>query len=174
MVAALACDLTRVTSFIMAPSRSDIYMTWLNNPAGQPMDKSHHNYSHDDPGDPDNAPNDSGQALITIDQWYAQQISNIITDMKAIQEGEGTMFDNTVLVWVNELGLGWQHTHTNVPFMTAGNAGGYIKTGQALDIPASTSHNNLLLSLCHAMGLTDLTSFGNPKYCTGPLPGFAA
>jgi hypothetical protein len=172
MVASLACDLTRVTSFIMAPSRSDIYMTWLNNPSGQPMSKSHHNYSHDDPGDAENAPNDSGQALITIDQWYAQMISNIVTDMKGITEGEGTAFDNTVLLWVNELGLGWQHTHNNVPFCTLGNAGGAIQTGQALNITAGTSHNDLLLSICHAMGLTDLSSFGNPTYCSGTLPGF--
>ncbi len=33
MVAALACDLTRVTSFIMAPSRSDIFLNWLGIPA---------------------------------------------------------------------------------------------------------------------------------------------
>jgi hypothetical protein len=33
------------------------------------------------------------------------------------------------------------------------------------------AHNNLLLSVCHAMGLSDVTTFGVPELCTGPLPG---
>ena len=160
MVSALACDLTRVTSFIMAPSRSDIFLNWLNLPG--PV-TSHHGYSH-----MDNAyAATSGQALVKINQWYASQIANIITDMKAVREGAGTMWDNTVLLWTNELGLGSGHTHTNIPFMLAGSAGGYIRTGQTLTIPAGTPHNSLLISLCNAMGLPDAT-FGNPKHSTRP------
>ena len=167
MVAALACDLTRVTSFIMAPSRSDIFLNWLNLP-GTPT--SHHAYSHLD----NTYASASGQALVKINQWYAGQIANIITDMKAVPEGAGTMWDNTVLLWTNELGIGLSHSHTNIPFMLAGSAGGYIKTGQTLNIPVGTPHNSLLISLCNAMGLPD-TTFGNPKHSTkGPLPGLKA
>ena len=167
MVTALACDLTRVTSFIMAPSRSDIFLNWLSLP-GTPT--SHHAYSHLD----NSSTSASGQALVKINQWYAGQIANIISDMKAVPEGTGTMWDNTVLLWCNELGIGLTHSHTNIPFMLAGSAGGYIKTGQTLTIPPGTPHNSLLISLCNAMGLPD-TTFGNPKHSTkGPLPGLKA
>jgi Protein of unknown function (DUF1552) len=170
LVAALACDLTRVSTFIMAPSRSDIFMKWLNI-AGAAT--SHHAYSHQD----SSYTSTSGKALIQINQWYAQQIANIIADMKATPEGTGptkSMWDNTVLLWCNELGDGTSHSHTNVPVLLAGSAGGYIKTGQQLNVPGGTPYNSLLISLCNAMGLPD-TTFGNPKHCSkGPLPGLKA
>lgn len=167
MVAALACDLTRVTSFIMAPSRSDIFLKWLNLPGPS---TSHHAYSHMD-NSYDSA---SGKALVAINQWYAGQIANIITDMKAVREGTGSLWDNSLLCWTNEVGIGIKHTHTNIPYLLAGSAGGIIKTGQTLNIPPKTPHNSLLISLCNAMGLPD-TTFGNPKYCVkGPLPGLLA
>ena len=35
-------------------------------------------------------------------------------------------------------------------------------------------HNNLLVSVCNAMGFADVKSFGIPGVCTGPLAGLAA
>jgi hypothetical protein len=173
MVAALKCDLTRVATFIMAPSRSDIFLNWLNIPtlAGEPpgTTHSHHDYSHMD----NSYTSGSGKSLIQINQWYAQQIASVVADLKAAPEGAGTMFDNTAILWCNELGEGVGHTHTNVPFLTIGNANGAIKTGQSITMPAGTPHNSLLISLLNVMGIPD-TTFGNPKHCTkGPIPGFA-
>jgi len=161
LVSALACDLTRVGTLLLAPSRSDIFMSWL----GADMKKSHHDYSHD----PDSAA-DAQAALIKINQWYATQIAALITSLKAVKEGNGTMFDNTTILWANELGVGNNHSHLKLPMMLAGNAQGYFKTGQAITMPDGTPHNRLLLSLCHGMGLTDVVTFGNPKFCTdGPI-----
>jgi hypothetical protein len=161
LVAAMACDMARVGTIMMAPSRSDIFLTWVPGAGGE----SHHDLSHE----PDsNAA--AAQKLILIDQWYAKQVSQVITALKAVPENGGTMFDNTALLWCNELGIGNNHSHTNIPVMLAGSAGGYFKTGQAVTMPAGTPQNRLLLSLCHAMGLTDVTTFGNPKFCTaGPI-----
>jgi len=177
MVAALACDLTRVASFIMAPSRSDIFLRWL----GAVGNESHHNYSHQD----NSYTSASGKALIQINQWYAGQIANIVADMKAFKEGAGSMFDNTVILWCNELGEGGGHTHTNIPFLTIGNAGGAIKTGQSITMPQGTPHNSLMISLINAMGIADASGWGlaipttqDPKgtrfNAKGPIPGFAA
>ena len=75
-------------------------------------------------------------------------------------------------MWCNELGLGWSHTHDHIPFMLAGSAGGYFKTGQLVTAAANgTAQNDLFISIAQAMGLADVTTFGNPKYCKGPLPG---
>jgi hypothetical protein len=166
LVAGLACDMARVGTIMMAPSRSDIFLTWL--PGGANM--SHHDLSHV----PD--ANDAARLmLIAINQWYAGQVAQFITALKAVPENGGTMFDNTVVLWINELGVGNGHTHTNIPVMLAGSCGGYFKTGQAVTMPAGTPHNRLHLSLCHAMGLTDVTIFGNPKFCTaGPIAEIAA
>jgi hypothetical protein len=161
LVSAMACDMARVGTIMMAPSRSDIFFTWL---PGQV--KSHHDYSHD--GD---TMVDSQQKLVAINQWYAKQVAEMITLLKGVPEGQGTMFDNTVLLWANELGIGNSHSHTKIPLMLAGSGGGYFKTGGlAVQMPNGTPHNRLFLSICEAMGITGVTAFGNPKFCAaGPI-----
>jgi hypothetical protein len=145
---------------MLAPSRSDIFMNWLGG-----MNKSHHDYSHD----PDSS-TEAQQNLVKINQWYAAQVADLITSLKAVKEGAGTMFDNTLILWCNELGNGNNHSKEKLPMLLAGNAQGYFKTGQAVQLPAGTPQNRLLLSLCHGMGMTDVTTFGNAKFCTdGPI-----
>jgi hypothetical protein len=34
-------------------------------------------------------------------------------------------------------------------------------------MPSGTPQNRLFLSMAHAMGLPDVTTFGNPKWCAG-------
>ena len=159
---AFACDITRVASLMAAPSRSDVVMSWLG------LNTAHHEASH--MSDAQGAP-----YLTKINSWYAQQLSDFITTLKSIPEGNGTVFDNTLILWGNELGVGNIHSHTRVPFLLAGSAGGYFKTGRYISFPAGTFHNNLLASVSLAMDvpLTNGT-FGDPMYCTGPLPGLTA
>ena len=81
-----------------------------------------------------------------------------------------TMLDNTLLLWGNELGAGNSHSYKDIPWLLAGGAGGALQMGrylQFLDRP----HNDLLVSVCHAMGLDDVTTFGIPGVCTGALLG---
>ena len=79
------------------------------------------------------------------------------------------MLDNTVVLWVSEIQEPQMHGQTNMPFVIAGGKNAGIKTGRWLKI-ASQPHNNLLVSLLNVFGGTDMT-FGNSKYCTGPLAG---
>jgi hypothetical protein len=58
---------------------------------------------------------------------------------------------------------------SDIPWVLAG-AGGYFKTGRYLQY-RDQPHNNLLVSVCNAMGLADVTTFGVPELCTGPLTG---
>jgi len=156
---AFACDITRVASLMAAPSRSDVVMSWLG------LTTAHHEASH--MGDAQGAP-----ILTKIDAWYAQQLADFITALKAIPEGNGTVFDNTLILWCNELAVGNIHSHVRVPFLLAGSAGGYFKTGRYVSFPSGTSHNDLLASVALAMGatLTD-NKFGDSSFCAGPLQG---
>jgi hypothetical protein len=156
LVMALACDLTRVTSIQWARSVSNKQFSWLGIPEG------HHDLSH--VGDSDqNARN----KLIKINTWYAEQFAYLLGALDAVPEGDGTLLDNTAVLWCNELGVGNSHTRDDIPFVLAGSCGGYFRTGRYLKYDGAP-HNNLLLSLCHAMGVEG-SSFGNPAYCTGPL-----
>jgi hypothetical protein len=160
---AFACDVTRVASLIFCPSRSDVVMTWLN------FNESHHEVSHY--GAP--TTNDRDNKLTRMNQWYAEQISNFVTKLKSIPEGDGTLFDNTLIVWVNELGEGPPHTHTRIPFSIIGHCQGYFNTGRYLSFPSGTYHNDLLISIAQAMGV-DITAFGDSRFSKGPLTGLTA
>ena len=158
LVMALTCDITRVASIQWTRSVGDIVFDWLG------VTEGHHSLSHH-PSDDPNAKND----IIKINTWYAQQFAYLIDKMKQVQEGTGTLLDNTVILWINELAVGNAHSHDDMRYLLAGKCGGAIKTGRNM-VYNGDPHNNLLLSLCHAMDV-NLPTFGNPAYCTGPLTG---
>lgn len=87
------------------------------------------------------------------------------------------MLDNTLVVWGSELGKGNSHSFKRTPFVVAGGGQGAHKPGRFLDYEANGArgviHNRLLVSLAHAFGMTDVTTFGNNDTGTGPLPRFA-
>jgi hypothetical protein len=160
LVMSLACDLTRVGSIQWSTSVSNKQFGWLG------ISEGHHDLSHD--GD-ENA--DSQAKLVQINTWYAEQFAYLLQKMKDVPEGEGTMLDNTAVLWVNELGIGNTHSRRDQPFVLAGSCGGYFKTGRYLNFDGGKYHNDLLVSLCHAMDFP-LSTFGNAAYCSGsPLPG---
>ncbi|HVZ36033.1 MAG TPA: hypothetical protein VG963_26580, partial [Polyangiaceae bacterium] len=90
----------------------------------------------------------------------------------AIPEGNGSVLDNTLLVWGNELSVGNTHSHKSIPFVVIGNAGGQFKTGRFIDY-GSVSNNRLLISVMQAMGVNQ-TTFGDHMFASdGPLTGLA-
>jgi hypothetical protein len=82
--------------------------------------------------------------------------------------GEGSLLDNTLIVWSNELGKGNSHTLDNIPFVLVGN-GLDFRMGRSIKYPM-LPHNRLLMSLAHGMGHR-IERFGNPDFCSdGVLP----
>jgi hypothetical protein len=159
LVMALACDLTRVGSLQWSRGASTVRFTWLD------IDAAHHDLSHRGDNDAD-----AVDKLTRINRWYAEQLAYLIGRMKQIPEGDGTLLDNTVILWCNELAKGNVHSRIDAPYVLAGRAGGALSTGRYLSFDGAVPHNNLLLSLIHAMGQDD-SSFGNRDWCTGPLTG---
>ena len=81
---------------------------------------------------------------------------------------EGSLLDNTLVVWTNELGKGNSHTLDDIPFVLVGN-GLDFKMGRSLKFDRQP-HNRLLMSLAHGFG-HHIERFGNPDYCgEGILP----
>jgi hypothetical protein len=116
-------------------------------------------------------PNDanSQRLLSIVTSFYAQQVSYFIDRLKAIPEGNGTAYDNTIILWTNELGDPARHMHTNVPFLVAGGGGTYAK-GRYLafglgteDANPNDPHTKLLTSLVNQYG-ANVPVFGDPAY----------
>ena len=159
LVLALACDLTRVVTLQWSQAVSMTRMTWLGIP------EPHHTLSHFPVQDA------AAQVkLVQINRWYATQFAYLLQAMKAVPEGDGTLLDHSVVLWCNELGDGPTHSRRNVPYVLAGSGDGYFKTGRYLQFQGSKKpwHSDLLVSLCQAMDV-NVSTFGNPAYCHGPI-----
>jgi Protein of unknown function (DUF1552) len=163
MLLAHKCGMTRVSTFMWANADSWQYFPWIG------VNEEHHELSHaDDKDDVANA------KLVLINQWHTEQLLYVLDQLQAVQEADGTsMLDNTLLLWGNELGAGNTHTYKDIPWVLAGGAGDYFKLGRQMNY-ADQPHNNLLVSVCNAMGYEDVTTFGIPGVCTGALPGLRA
>ncbi|HEX6242885.1 MAG TPA: DUF1552 domain-containing protein [Polyangiales bacterium] len=163
MVLAHACDLTRVSTFMWANADSWQYYPWIG------VNEEHHELSH--AGDNDAV---ATEKLIKINAWHAEQIKYLLDKLRMANDPSGgTLLDNTLLLWGNELGVGNSHTYKDIPWLLAGGANSGVRLGRFLQYK-DQPHNNLLLSVCHAMGLTDVKSFGIPALCTGPLANLMA
>jgi hypothetical protein len=157
------CGLTNVSTLMFANADSWQYYPWIG------VNEEHHELSH--AGDSDDVANEK---LVKINRWHAEQFAYMMDKLKATQEADGSsMLDNTLLLWGNELGAGNSHTYKDIPWVLAGGAGGALQMGRYLQYP-DQPHNNLLVSVCNAMGFDDVRSFGISGVCTGPLSGLTA
>ncbi len=169
-VAAFACDLTR---FAVIEARSSFRRAPSDFP---PINGEHyeHHYSHEDP-----------LKFAQLKAFYMNEVAYIASRLQAIPEGNGTMLDNTVILWTTEISTG--HSHARMPWMTVGGQNLGVRTGRALKLPAyyqnpveaqnrrynGYPHRRLLVSLIEAMGV-DATGFGDPMVPGEPMEGFRA
>ncbi len=151
---AFACDVTRVITLQISYAFSHVLHTWLGHTS------DHHNMSHDGMN--------RTVELTAIDNWYAKQVATMLGQMDAVNEGNGTLLDNTLIVWGRELGS-TSHSMARTPELLIGKAGGALRTGRFLNYDKQ-EHVKLLVSVCQLMGLPT-TSIGNRVMNSGPLTG---
>jgi hypothetical protein len=162
IVNSFVADFARVATLQYTNSVGQARMKWLNISEGQ------HDLSHK----PDNDA-DAQDKLTRINQWYCSQLAYLAKRLAETPEpgGGGSLLDNTLLLWTNELGKGNSHTLDNIPWVLVGNGLGF-KMGRSLKYPR-VPHNRLLLSLAHGFGHR-IERFGNPALCgQGPLSNLA-
>ena len=158
MVNSFANDFSRIATLQYTNSVGGAKMRWLD------VQEGHHELSHE----PDS--NEKAvEKLTKINRWFCEQLAYLTKRLAETPEpgGGGSLLDNTLIIWTNELGKGNSHTPDNIPFVLVGN-GLDFQMGRSLKLP-KIAHNRLLLSLAHGFG-HDLKKFGNPDYCgDGPL-----
>jgi hypothetical protein len=77
-----------------------------------------------------------------IDQWLAGKFAKLVGLLDSIQEGDGTLLDNTATMWLSELSDGAAHNINNLPILIAGGAGGYLKQGAAVNVESTKDISN--------------------------------
>ncbi len=150
MALAFQTDSTRICSFMLANAGSNRSFPALGVRSG------HHEISHHR-GDKKKVSN-----LQKIDEFYIQQFANFLQKLDSLAEGEGTVLDNSMIVYGSAISDGNRHRHHDLPIILAGRGGGTLATGRHLVYPKDTPLNNLFLSMTDRLGCT-LDTIGDGK-----------
>jgi hypothetical protein len=141
MILAFRADLTRICTFMFANEGSNRSYVPIGVPEG------HHDISHHG-NDPHKL-----EAKLKIDRFHVEQLAYILNKMDSIQEADGTLLDNTMLLYGGGISDGNRHNHDDLPILFAGRGGGSIQTGKHIAYANDLPLNNLYLAMLERVGI---------------------
>ncbi len=152
---AFQADITRITTFMLANEGSNRPYPMIG------VTDGHHDLSHHQ-NDP------KKQAKISqINTFHMEQFAYLVSKLKAMPEGNGSVLDHSMLVYGSGIGDGNRHNHNDLPVLLVGRANGTIETGRHVRYPKNTPLNNLYLEMLDRMG-APVETLGDSS---GRLPG---
>ncbi len=155
LVLAFQTDVTRICTFVLANEGSNRPYPFINVPEG------HHDLSHHQ-----NNPVKLAK-IKEINTFHIKQLAYLLTKLRSIREGDGTLLDQCMIAYGSGNGDGNRHNHDDLPILLAGGGGGTFKGGRHVRYPIETPLNNLWLALLDRMGVR-VSQLGD---ATGALPG---
>jgi hypothetical protein len=145
---AFQTDKTRVATLLVSRDLSAMYYPFLE------VGQAHHSASHSNNND----------EYERITRWHVSQFAYLASKLDSMQEGDGTVLDNSCLMFLSNLWIGRTHDNSRLPIALAGGLGGALKTGRTLDYVKAGDENrkvcSLYLSLMDRMGIK-LDRFGD-------------
>ena len=139
---------TSVATLLLCRDISGMFYPFL------PVTEAHHLLSH----------NDTSKEFTLVNQYYTGQLAYLVQRLQSMPEGDGTVLDNSCLLFISNMWSGSRHDSTRVPVLTLGNLGGTLESGRVLDFydrPADKRRLcSLYLSLMDRMGV-ELPTFGD-------------
>ena len=145
---AFQTDRTRVASLLLARDLSALYYPFLG------VKKGHHAASH----------NNQSEGYERIARFHLSQFAYLAEKLDKMPEGEGTVLDNSCLMFLSNLWIGRLHDNTRLPVVLAGGMGGALETGRTLNYLDKSDEErkmcSLYLSLMDRMGVK-LERFGD-------------
>jgi len=164
---AFACDITRVAAVQFGNHQQcAVELTDINGDANADIKGDYHNdFMH-----ADSAPR---TRLLLLERWLCQQFLSAVQKLKSLRapDDSGTLYDQTLILWARDMADAPLHTGDDMRFIFAGGAGGYLKksdNGRYLQ-GGGEPHQRALLSAAEAMGITNLSGFGDSASSHVPL-----
>ena len=139
---AFQTDSTRCVTLLMDGNNSPAIKV-----AGTKITDGYHNLSHHGMN------KDKLTQLDAIDREQMKLLGELIRDLKSVEEAEGNLLKNTVVMYGSNFGDANKHTTTNMPPVLV--AGGRLKHGQHLAFDRTNNYPlpNLFVSMMQSMGL---------------------
>jgi hypothetical protein len=145
---AFQTDKTRVATLLLARDLSALYYPFLE------VREGHHSASH----------NNLSEGYERIARFHLSQLAYLATRLDSMREGNGTVLDNSCLMFLSNMWIGRKHDNSRLPLVLAGGLGGTLETGRTLDYVEAGDDNrklcSLYLSIMDRMGVR-LEKFGD-------------
>jgi hypothetical protein len=139
-------DKTRVASLLLARDLSALYYPFLG------VSKQHHGASH----------YDTEEDYQKIVRFHVSQLLYLAQRLDAMKEGEGSVLDNSCVLFLSNMWSGTKHDNKKVPVVTVGGLGGKLQTGRALDYFGAGDEKRKLCSLY--LGVMDRMGVVLPQF----------
>jgi hypothetical protein len=143
---AFLTDKTRVATLVLCRDLSGLFYPFLD------VRDAHHSASH----------NDRSDAYERISRYYVSNLAYLSGKLESMKEGEGTVLDNTCLLYLSNMWSGERHDNTKLPVLTVGGLGGTLETGRVLDYSEASDEKRKLCSL--HLSLMDRMGVQLPKF----------
>jgi hypothetical protein len=147
-VLAMQGDVTRVITFQMARETSNRCYPEIGVP------DPHHPLSHHG--------NDPAKIakIAKINQFHVSLFAEFLAKLAATKEGNGTLLDNSLILYGSGMGNPNVHDHINLPMLVAGGAAGGMKGGRHIKFEKAVPLANLYLTLLDKAGVR-IDKFGD-------------
>lgn len=149
---------TRVCTFMMDHGQSNRYFNFIDGVRGTWHALSHwkdfSGKSEDDDGQTSWASREEKRQMYNrVTAWHTQQVAYLLQRLNDMQEPNGRLLDNCMVVYGSSLADGHEHSEKDLPLLLAGGGGGTIQSGRLRGGRRDTSMSDLHLALLQRLGL---------------------
>lgn len=155
-ILAFRADLTRVSTFMVGREGSVRAYPEIG------VNDPHHPLTHHR-----NLP-DMNEKVTKINTYHVELLTYFLDKLRASEDGDASLFDNSMIVYGSAIADGNSHRHEDVPTLLLGRGRGTLKPGRHLEYPAGTPMTNLYVSLMQRMGM-QIEKFGDSSGRTADL-----
>ena len=142
MVLSFWTDTTRVGALMTAHGFSRQNFSFLDGVTSDHHGMSHHKFQEQ-----------AVSEYTRVSRWYIEQLAYMLERMSNIDEGNGSLLDNSTVLYGSSMKDGNGHKKENVPIILAGRAGGSLKPGGHVVCVEHTPLANLHLTLLQKYGV---------------------
>ncbi len=162
---ALACERTRVASFMFSVPAAHVYYRHLDADMNADF---HDTICHTDAGDPSNQPRvDKGV------RYAMRCLAEFLTNLKNTPHGSSNLLDSTLVYVTSDTAWGKVHDRNEWPVLLAGKAGGRLRGDEHHNFQGENL-SRALLTVAQIMGSQQTELGVDGGHVTSALPGIQA
>ena len=140
-VLAFKAEITRISTLMLARENSNAVYP------GSGIREGFHNSSHH------SNERKNMDAFALINNYHVSMLASFLAKLEATPDGDGTLLDNSLVLYGSSLSDGNEHNFDPLPIVLAGGAAGRLEGGRHLRHAPQTPMSNLLLSTLDLLGV---------------------